>query len=122
MLRNFGEVLTEHIPDVEGFGDTCLPDDRVYQRDINWILESDVVVANVSAPSLGVGYEIGFAEKIKPVLCLFNINSAIRLSAMIAGNPNLTLLRFNDSCDLTRQLQNYFNSNHFNKLIKKPQR
>ena len=30
----------------------------IYRRDINWIEESDLLVAEVSTPSHGVGYEI----------------------------------------------------------------
>jgi hypothetical protein len=46
-----------------------------------------VVVAEVSTPSLGVGYELGIAEKLKiPVLCLYRPITGKRLSAMINGN------------------------------------
>ncbi len=62
----------------------------VYQRDISWIEQSDAMVAEVSTPSLGVGYEVGYALHIaKPVLCLYR--RGLFISKMITGNPAPTL-------------------------------
>jgi nucleoside 2-deoxyribosyltransferase len=59
----------------------------VYDRDVNWIKGCDVVVAEVSTPSHGVGYEVALAEAIgKPVLCCHA--QGRRVSKMITGNPN----------------------------------
>jgi 2'-deoxynucleoside 5'-phosphate N-hydrolase len=91
-LSAFGEVLTEHV------GDTTLleigddgPDDRfIHDRDMAWILECDILVAEVSVPSLGVGYELGYAVALKkPVLCLYRLGCDRALSAMIAGSPGI---------------------------------
>jgi hypothetical protein len=39
---------------------------------MSWLKEADVIVAEVSTPSLGVGYEIGKAEDMgKRILCLY---------------------------------------------------
>lgn len=58
---------------------------EVYTRDTAWIDESDALVAEVSTPSHGVGYEISYAlERGKPVLCLYSQNVAI--SKMLSGN------------------------------------
>jgi len=56
-----------------------------------WLEETDVVVAEVTGPSLGVGYEIGIAETLgKPILCLYE-ETGKKVSAMILGNEGLTL-------------------------------
>lgn len=48
-----------------------LSDHEIRTKDINWLQESDVVVAETTHPSLGVGYELDYAEKInKPVRIL----------------------------------------------------
>ena len=54
---------------------------------MNWLQECDVVVAEVTTPSLGVGYEIGSARLMgKKILCLFReLTDGKRLSAMIDG-------------------------------------
>lgn len=54
--------------------------------------EADVIVAEVTQPSLGVGYELGQAEALgKPILCLYRQQEGKRLSAMISGNPYPTI-------------------------------
>jgi len=59
----------------------------VYERDVNWIKNCDTLIAEVSVPSHGVGYEIGFALNIgKPVLCLYQKDR--RVSKMITGNSD----------------------------------
>ena len=50
------------------------------------------MVAEVTVPSLGVGYEIGRAvEAGKKTLCLYRPQEGKRLSAMIAGCPDVTI-------------------------------
>ena len=60
---------------------------EIYQRDVDWLAASDAMIADVSNPSLGVGYELGFAldQKI-PVLAIYQQD--VFLSRMITGNPN----------------------------------
>ena len=93
-LQKHGPVLTEHIgdPGLTQFGDDGPSDSAIYERDMAWLDEADLVVAEVSTPSLGVGYEIGRAELLgKPVICLFRPGPERWLSAMISGNPRLTV-------------------------------
>ena len=83
-----GDVLSEiFVHDTIKFGGSPLPPDQIYARDVKMIEDADIVIAEVSNPSLGVGYELAYAEKLgRPILCLFNKDSAGRLSAMITGN------------------------------------
>jgi len=63
---------------------------EVYDRDVTWIRACDVLIAEVSVPSHGVGYEIGFAlEQSRPVLCL--AQAGIAVSKMITGNSHPAL-------------------------------
>jgi nucleoside 2-deoxyribosyltransferase len=60
---------------------------EVYARDVAWIQECDVLIAEVSIPSHGVGYEIGFSLGLgKPVLALYR--EGRKVSKMISGNPD----------------------------------
>ncbi len=62
----------------------------VYERDVAWIRGCDVLVAEVSMPSHGVGYEIGFSLGLgKPVLALYQ--EGRKVSKMISGNPDPNL-------------------------------
>lgn len=67
-----------------GFETGMAPKD-VYTRDTSWIDECKVLVAEVSTPSHGVGYEISYAlERGKPVLCI--ASRGTRVSKMLTGN------------------------------------
>ena len=64
------------------------PNSVIWATDIAWVKESDAIIAEVSNPSMGVGYEIAKAEEWgKPVLALFRDDGARKLSAMIDGSP-----------------------------------
>ena len=90
-LSSFGTVLTEHVGDAGLLQDEQdLSEVQIYDRDMEWLQLADLVIAEVTTPSLGVGYEIGIAEKQgKEIFCLYRSSSATSLSAMIAGNPAL---------------------------------
>ena len=71
-------------------GDDGLDDRYIYKRDMAWLTSGDLVVAEVTTPSLGVGYELGWATALKkPVLCLYRIIAGRPLSAMIGGSPGI---------------------------------
>uniref|UniRef100_A0A2K6V3K4 5-hydroxymethyl-dUMP N-hydrolase n=1 Tax=Saimiri boliviensis boliviensis TaxID=39432 RepID=A0A2K6V3K4_SAIBB len=68
-------------------GEEAVGDDRlIHERDLAWLQQADAVVAEVTQPSLGVGYELGRAVALnKRILCLFRPQSGRVLSAMIRG-------------------------------------
>ncbi|XP_067841330.1 5-hydroxymethyl-dUMP N-hydrolase isoform X3 [Heptranchias perlo] len=79
-LRKFGKVLTEHIgnPMLNEKGEDAVKtgDKYIHDRDLEWLQEADVIVAEVTQPSLGVGYEIGRAMAMnKKILCLFRTSA-----------------------------------------------
>jgi len=81
---------------------------EIYTRDTHWIDGCDLLVAEVSTPSHGVGYEIGYAlHQSKPVLCLHQEGTTV--SKMITGNrdTNLTVLTYRDHVDVATQLRSY---------------
>ena len=80
-------VLTEHIgnPNLTADGQTQLTDQAIRDRDINWLQAADIVVAETTNPSLGVGYELAYAEKIKTPVLILHRDQESHLSAMIKG-------------------------------------
>jgi nucleoside 2-deoxyribosyltransferase len=95
-LKDYGEVISEHLEKkavVTQAGPSSDPD--IYARDVRWIRESDVLIAEVSQPSIGVGYEIAYAEALgKPVLALYSLDEEKTISAMISGNAHITTLEY----------------------------
>lgn len=111
MLSGYGKVLTEHLGSdklIES-NDRILPDKEIHDRDLQWVRESDVVVADVTIPSLGVGYEIGRAVEMgKPLLCLFNTSTDFSLSAMIAGSEEVVNHTYENPEELGTILDQFF--------------
>lgn len=85
------EVPTAHLAESGvGAAEAVIHPREVYERDVAWIRACDVLIAEVSVPSHGVGYEIGFALGAgKPVLALYQ--EGRRVSKMISGNPDSRL-------------------------------
>ncbi|MBU0636426.1 nucleoside 2-deoxyribosyltransferase [Candidatus Micrarchaeota archaeon] len=95
-LKTKAIVLTEHLGSgkISDQGEQ-LEADYIFKRDTDWIKESDLLIAEVSTPSLGVGYEIALAEQVgTPIVCLYNKKSLKRLSGMIRGNKKITLIYY----------------------------
>jgi 2'-deoxynucleoside 5'-phosphate N-hydrolase len=87
-----GAVASEEIGDAG----EALSREEIYTRDLAWLAESDLLVAEVSLPSLGVGYEIAAARFrfAIPVIALWRPAHARRCSAMISGDPNVELIEY----------------------------
>ena len=88
LLKTYGTVLTEHVgDDILLKEEQFLTERDIFNRDMQWLADADVLIAEVSTPSLGVGYELAVAERLNiPCLCLFRKQQDRTLSAMISGN------------------------------------
>jgi len=107
-LKQHGEVLTEQVADamISEAGEQDLSVETIYERDMEWMKEADIVIAEVSTPSLGVGYEIGKAEEMnKPIVCMYRVIADKVLSAMVAGNKNVKLIKYRELPELVMQLK-----------------
>ena len=88
LLQQGHEVPTAHLsqPDIMDLEKVVTPLD-IYQRDVNWVTGCEALIAEVSTPSHGVGYEIALANYLqKPVLCCYRSGKTV--SKMITGNPS----------------------------------
>ena len=109
-LSVYGRVLTEHVGDsgLDALGEEG-SDREIHDRDIAWLREADCLVAEVTTPSLGVGYEIGRAvEWGKPILCLYRRSSSRPLSAMIGGSGGVKLRDYESTADLDEIFREFF--------------
>ena len=110
-LKQYGEVLTEFIDP-----NTIASEDRkhfsdidIYKEDTDWIRESDIVFADVTVPSLGVGYELAFAEASgKRVVCIFDESAGKNLSAMVSGNEYFEIKNFKTHEELEQIIHSVF--------------
>jgi len=109
LLAKYGQVLTEHVgnKDLSVLGEDK-PVEYVYERDLAWLNEADAVVAEITTPSLGVGYELGKIDGKKPILCLYRAQEGRKVSTMIVGNKNILTKEYKDISDMEEILQDFF--------------
>ena len=91
LVEEMHEVPTAHLAETGVMSvEAVIHPKEVYERDVAWIRACDVLIAEVSIPSHGVGYEIGFALGLGiPVLALYQ--GGRKVSKMISGNSDPTL-------------------------------
>ncbi|HEY5609643.1 MAG TPA: hypothetical protein VIL97_00435 [Thermoanaerobaculia bacterium] len=83
-------------------GGEALTAEEIFDRDMAWIAEAasenGALVAEVSVPSLGVGYEIATARYRygMPVICLYRREHTQRCSAMVSGDRGVTFLDYTE--------------------------
>lgn len=93
MIAGAGWTRAEDSPDAK----------HVYERDTDWIDGCQALIAEVSTPSHGVGYEISYAlERGKPVLCLHR--RGVKVSKMLTGN-NMPGIQVGDYGDVTEGIE-----------------
>lgn len=98
-----GAVAAEHVgPSGEAL-DAC----AIFERDVGWLAEADVLVAEVSTPSTGVGYEIATMRYRygRPVICLYRPAFTARCTAMVAGDRGIELIKYRSLEDLLVRLR-----------------
>lgn len=103
-------VLTRHLllDDVESREDE-LSEREVFERDVRWLEAADVVIAEASGSSYGVGFEVGYAigraaVTRQHVLLLYAASRRPAISRLISGNthPACTTYPYRDIPDLLR--------------------
>lgn len=103
------EVPTAHLadPDVMDL-EKITAANEIYERDTRWIRGCEAVIAEVSTPSHGVGYEIAYALGIgKPVLCCHK--EGVPVSKMILGNdsPGLAIRSYGSENEVLMMIDEF---------------
>lgn len=85
-------VLTEHVGNPAVIeSEQGQTDVQIYNQDTSWLRESDILIAECTCPSLGVGYELAYAERFYiPCHILYN-KTRTSLSAMLSGDGYFTI-------------------------------
>jgi 2'-deoxynucleoside 5'-phosphate N-hydrolase len=91
LLEDGHTVPTAHLADTQVKAlEAVLSPRQVFERDVAWIKQCEVMLAEVSLPSHGVGYEVAYALSLgKPVLCIYQEGQPI--SKMLSGNSHLCI-------------------------------
>jgi nucleoside 2-deoxyribosyltransferase len=97
-----GAVAAENV----GADGERLESQAIFERDMQWIEDADVLVAEVSTPSTGVGYEIATARYRRdiPVICLYRPAYTKRCTAMVGGDRGIELIEYVDAAEMLSRL------------------
>ena len=98
-------VLTEHIGNMDISIQESNYDQDIYQQDTNWIQECDVLIAECTCPSLGVGYELAYAEKLNKEVHIFYHSNNCQLSAMLKGNSYFNIHPYTEENEIYATLE-----------------
>jgi nucleoside 2-deoxyribosyltransferase len=106
--RSGHTVLTRHLLD-DGVdaAESALTERDVFERDMRWLNSADLLIAEASGSSYGVGFEVGYvlgraAQTGQRVVLAYDAARASQVSRLIAGNthPACTTYAYNDAGDL----------------------
>lgn len=79
----------------------------IFERDIYWLKQSNIIIADVNEPSHGVGMEIMYAYIYDiPVIGLIDKKNR-PLSRMVEGGPHVVLIEYVSKEDLMDKLSKY---------------
>ncbi len=106
-------VLTKHLLDDNvDAAEGALSASAVYARDIAWLERCDLLIAEASGSSYGVGFEVGYvlgrsARSSQRVLLLYRADREDRISRLIAGatHPRCTTIAYSDPADLLENIR-----------------
>ena len=97
-LEEYGEVLTKQIADPKAIEKEEHQNDADIYKDLEKKLEkADIVIAEVSVASIGVGYEIGYAAKLnKKIVAIYDENYLDKVTTMVRGNKKIRIIPYKD--------------------------
>lgn len=95
-LKSYGTVLTEFVGTMteadalQANGNSHEENDKeIYEKDMRLLDQCEALIAEVTQPSLGVGFEISRAVTLnKPLLCLYRPTTGKCLSSLVRGIHN----------------------------------
>ena len=100
-MQKTASVLTEHVGSPHlNLLEQGKKDADIYDQDTAWLRDSDILIGECTCPSLGVGYELAYAEKHGKPCHIFYDRSKTQLSAMLTGNPYFHLHPYENEAEI----------------------
>ena len=105
-LEKYGEVYDKEIIDEDILEkEKFQSDEEIFKKLENYLKNIDIVFAEVTVPSLGVGYELGFADQLgKKVIAIYDMNVVSKVSTMIRGNKRIKLIGYHNISEIIDKL------------------
>ncbi len=105
-LQKYGEVLDAQVAD-----DNVLIDEEkqsdydIFENLEQQLNKADLIFAELTVPSLGVGYELGYADSHnKKIIGIYDKIVIPKISTMIRGNKRLKIIPYTDINEIISNL------------------
>lgn len=107
-LEKYGEVVDKQIIDEDVLQkEEFQSDESIFEGLEKELKSADLIFAEVTVPSLGVGYELGFADQLgKKIIAIYDLKMVDKVSTMIRGNKRIKLIGYNDISEIINNLDN----------------
>ena len=107
-------ILSRHLLDDDvDSAESALGERDVFIRDIEWLEQCDVLVAEASGSSFGVGFEVGYVlgrsdRTSQRVILMYGTTRRNQISRLIVGNahPRCDVVAYDDPASLMTALTN----------------
>ena len=92
VLQSLGhDVLTRHLVQEDAWeADRRVAPQEIFARDMNWLAECDLFLAEVSGSSFGLGFETGYllGATQKKTILFYERSTEQKISLLITGNTH----------------------------------
>ena len=106
-LQKYGEVLDAEVADENVLIDEeGKSDNEIFENLEKELNEADLIFAELTVTSLGVRYEIGYADKLnKKIIGIYDKTVVPKISTMLRGNKRLKIIPYEDINDIISNLE-----------------
>ena len=107
-LEKYGEVLNKEVADDDVLiEEQNMLDNEIFENLENELNKTDLVFAELTVTSLGVGYEIGYADSHnKRIIGIYDKNITPKITTMLRGNKRLKIIPYTDINEIIVDLEN----------------
>ena len=102
-LGSYGDVLNKFV------GEKIVNSDAkyIYNRDVDNLKHADILIADVTVISTGVGFELGYADNLNIKTLVIYDETKKLPSSIILGNPNFTIRSYKNMAETKKVITDF---------------
>ena len=107
-LQKYGEVLDPGVADSQVIEkENAVTDESIFKKLEQKLNQADIIFAELTVPSLGVGYELGYADSHdKKIVGIYDKTAVQKITTMVRGNKRIKVIPYTDIYEIIDNLGN----------------
>lgn len=107
-LQKYGEVLDPEVADSQVIEkENDVTDESIFKKLEQKLNQADIIFAELTVPSLGVGYELGYADSHnKKIIGIYDKTAVQKITTMVRGNKRIKVIPYTDIYEIIDNLGN----------------